>query len=337
MQMIGSLAVRIRFLAAAIALVMLTCGTRSKAWCASQNLWFSSYSSGVESYTTGQLKKSGMPTPIQLSTFSDASGLAFDKSHNLWVVVYDGGSEVVQFTPAQLKNLKNDPSPTPAVVIRSTSTFSDIIGCNFDPQGNLWVVDYSNDSIDELSKAQLAAGSGNVTPAVVITSSDLDEPNFVTFDKAGNGWVDSYRNSKIAEFSSSQLMGSGSKSATVLLSDDGSGTSLDLPGEIAFDDKDNLWFGNFAAATVVEYAKDQLTSSGNPAPTVKLSSTIFLTEAPFAAVFDSKGNLVIKNYYNGTIAKFTPKQLKVSGAPVPKVSVTGAEIYTSQIIFGAAN
>jgi len=130
MQMIGSLAVRIRFLAAAIALVMLTCGTRSKAWCASQNLWFSSYSSGVESYTTGQLKKSGMPTPIQLSTFSDASGLAFDKSHNLWVVVYDGGSEVVQFTPAQLKNLKNDPSPTPAVVIRSTSTFSDIIGCN---------------------------------------------------------------------------------------------------------------------------------------------------------------------------------------------------------------
>ena len=69
---------------------------------------------------------------------------------------------------------------------------------------------------------------------------------------------------------------------------------------------------------------------------MKLSSTIFLTEAPFAAVFDSKGNLVIKNYYNGTIAKFTPKQLKVSGAPVPKVVVTGAENDNNQIIFGPA-
>ena len=108
-----------------------------------------------------------------------------------------------------------------------------------------------------------------------------------------------------------------------MLSDDGSGTSLDEPGEIAFDQKGNLWVPNYGADTVVEYAKDQLTSSGNPAPTVKLSSAIF--DEPLGAVFDSSGNLVVMNYYNGTIAKFTPKQLKASGAPVPKVSVTGTE------------
>jgi hypothetical protein len=58
-----------------------------------------------------------MPTPIDLSTYTTASGLAFDKSHNLWVVAEE--DEVVEFTAAQLKNLKKDPSPTPGVIITS--------------------------------------------------------------------------------------------------------------------------------------------------------------------------------------------------------------------------
>jgi hypothetical protein len=43
------------------------------------------------------------------------------------------------------------------------------------------------------------------------------------------------------------------------------------------------------------------------------------------------------NYGNGTIAKFTPKELKASGAPVPKVSVTGTDTENQQIIFGSAS
>lgn len=261
-----------------------------------------------------------------------ATGLAFDKSDNLWAVIND--DEVVRFTAAQLKGLKTNPSPTPGVIITSTSTFTNLIGYNFDQQGNLWVVDGDN-SIDELSKAQLAAGSGNVTPAVVITSSDLVFPLYVTFDKVGNAWVDNQDGDTIAEFSASQLTSGGSKSATVLLSDDGSGTSLSRPTEIAFDKKGNLWVPNYGADTVVEYAKAQLTSSGNPAPTVKLTSAIF--DGPWGAVFDSGGNLVVMNYYDDTIAKFTAKQLKASGAPIPKVSVTGRETEISQIIFGPAS
>ncbi len=141
-------------------------------------------------------------------------------------------------------------------------------------------------------------------------------------------------NNKIAEFSASQLTTGGTKSPTVLLSDDGSG-SLDEPGEIAFDHKGNLWVPNQAADTVVEYAKDQLTSSGSPTPAVTLSSAIF--DGPWGAVFDSSGNLVVMNYDNGTIAKFKPKQLKVSGAPIPKISVTGTEETSYQIIFGPAS
>jgi DNA-binding beta-propeller fold protein YncE len=140
----------------------------------------------------------------------------------------------------------------------------------------------------------------------------------------------------LAEFSASQLTSAGSKSATVLLSDDGSGTSLDSPGEIAFDHQGNLWVPNLGANTVMEYAKGQLTTSDSPAPMVKLSSAIF--NGPYGAVFDSKGNLVVVNYFaDGTIAKFTAKQLKATGAPIPKVSVKGNGSANYQIIFGPAS
>jgi secreted PhoX family phosphatase len=172
MQTIRDLTGRGRLLTAVIAFLTLICGTPSHAWCGSENLWISFTGTGIDSYTSKQIKKSGMPSPIHLSTFDFVPGLAFDKSKNLWVVV--DNEEVVEFTAAQLKNLKSDPSPTPSVVITGTSTFQSIDGCNFDQQGNLWVVDDFGHSIDELSKAQLAAGSANVTPAIVITSADLD-------------------------------------------------------------------------------------------------------------------------------------------------------------------
>ena len=313
---------RWRRLAAAIALLMLSCGTPSHAWCA--NLWVSFTSGsggGIESYTPGQLAKSGTPTPIHLSTFDSATGIAFDESHNLWAVI--DGHEVVRFNAAQLKNLERDPSPAPGVIIKSMA-FKSLYGCSFDHQGNLWVVDSDNASIDELSEEQLNAGSGNVAPHIVITSSDLDGPNFVTFDKVGNAWVDSKDGNQIAEFSAGELTSGGRKSADVLLSDDGSCTNLCSPGEIAFDQRGNLWVPNEDADTVVEYAKDQLTSSGKPAPMVTLSSAIF--DAPWGAVFDTSGDLVVMNYSDGTIAKFTSIQLKVSGAPIPEISVTGSKI-----------
>ena len=327
---------RWRTLAASIAFMVLTCGAPARIYGASANLWIaldSGRDSALESYASGQLKKSGMPTPTHLSTFSSARGLAFDKSHNLWAVI-DEINEVVRFTPAQLKNLRNDPNPTPDVVITSASTFRNPVGCNFDGQGNLWVVDYSNASLDELSKAQLAAGSGDVTPAIVITSPDLDSPDFVTFDKAGNAWLNDEDISIIAKFSARQLTSSGSKSPALTLSDDGSGSSLSIPGEITFDESGNLWVPNFGSDTVAEYAKTQLTKSGKPVPKVKFTSAIFHSEEPWGAAFNSKGDLFVMNWGNGVIAEFKPTQLRASGAPVPKVTVTGTENLNVQISFG---
>jgi tripartite motif-containing protein 71 len=329
MQTICNLMRRIRFLTV---LAIVTCGAPSQAWCGSQSLWVSYYEvSGIASFTSKQLKKSGTPTPTELSTYADASGLAFDQSGNLWAVV--DTRYVVEFTAAQLKDLSSNPSPTPGVIITSTSVAVDFIGCNFDPQGNLWIADGDDDRIEEISKAQLAAGSnGDITFAAEIYATDFAFPAFITFDEAGNAWVASQGLSKLVELSASQLTSSGTKSPTVVISDDGSGTSLHLPGEIAFDKKGDLWVPNLISNTVVEYAKSQLSSTGNPAPTVKLSSKVF--DGPFGVAFDSKGDLATMNYNNGTIAKFTAGQIKASGSPAPKAALRTDGTDNYQIIFG---
>jgi hypothetical protein len=324
---------RCRRWAGGFALLMLTCCIPARAWCAkaSENLWISSLDTGIETYTAKQLKKSGMPTPTLLSTFDVVSGLAFDSSNNLWAVVND--DEVVEFTAAQLSDLATDPNPTPAVDITS-ATFVDLNGCNFDSQGNLWLVDGETHALEELSKAQLAAGSGEVTPAIVITSSDLGAPGFVTFDAEGNAWIDNEDFNTIVEFSVSQLSSSGDDAAAVVLSDDGSGALSD-PGEIAFDKKGDLWVPNFNSNKVLKYAKTQLTSSGDPTPAVALSSTAF--DGPFGAVFASNGDLVIMDFSDGTILEFTSNKLKKTGTEKPKVTVTGGTDSVAQIIFGPAS
>jgi hypothetical protein len=319
----------------AIVVLMLTCAGASRAW--SANLWVSfDGGGGVASFAPGQIKKSGSPIPVVLSTYSFSSGLAFDKAGNLWTVSEGEGDQVAQFTAAQLKNLKNNPSPTPKVIITGAD-FNDLYGCNFDRQGNLWVVNYSGDAIEEMSKAQLNAGTASLpAPAKSITSPELDGPNFVTFDRAGNAWVDNESNDTVVEFSASKLASGGSQLPNVILRDDGSGSSIASPGEIAFDKDGNRWVPNYGSDTVAEYAKDQLTS-GSPAPKVKLNSAAFNEGGPWGAVFCSKGDLVVMNYNNGTILEFTPQQLKASGAPVPKVSVTGSETTNYQIIFGPSS
>jgi sugar lactone lactonase YvrE len=324
---------RVRFPAAAIALLMLTCGTPPSAWCASKNLWVANQNGVIESYSSKQLKKSGMPTPIELNTTGSAQGLAFDKSKNLWATVHPDHSEVVQFTAAQLKDLKHNPNPTPAVVISTdTTVVRDLFGCHFDSQGNLWIADTQNGSLDELSKAQLAAGSAEeVTPNIIITSPDLFNAEFVTFDKDGNAWVSGSGEDTIAEFTASQLTSGGSKSATIVLT-----TNL-CPEDMEFDKEGDLWVAGACSDTVVKFASSQLTSSGSPTPTVTLNSASFSDDEPSGLAFDSSGDLLVATFVGDTISKLTPKQLKASGAPVPKVVVTIPEAGDNQIIFGPAD
>jgi sugar lactone lactonase YvrE len=327
----------LRYIAAIamIAMLAVASGAWSPAWGkpAAASLWAGDTNNDkVVELTPSNLGSSGSPAPVILDSagLGEPEGVAFDLSKNLWVSTFENHL-VLEFTPAQLNDLGTVSNPTPAATINSTS-FVELDGDTFDKDGNLWIVDYGANGVDELSKTQLNAGSNaDITPAITITSSSLDDPNFDVFDKSGNLWVSSEDNSEIVEFAAEQLGSSGALTPKVVLSSN-SANSLDEPGEMAFDSKGNLWVTNFDIGTVVMFAKKQLRASGSPTPKVTLSSSVF--DGPWGLAFDRGHNLWVSNYNNGTIFKFRSKQLKKSGALTPPVILQGVLSGSYGMTFG---
>lgn len=310
----------------------LICIAAPRARAGSDALWVAdSFDAQVDEYLPSALKSSGERKVIIIPTGERAWGVCFDKSKNLWVTAGDTSTteEILGYTAAALKTLPS--AITPAVTITS-STFDGVGGCTFDKRGNLWLADYEADSLDEISAEQLEAGSGSITPAVVITSSStpLDEPSFVAFDASGNLWTASQEEGAIFEFSASQLSSGGAQLPAGFLT---GGGDLDAPAGIGFDKHGNLWVANDGNGTVVMFPKGHLGDKYD-APTVTISSSSL--DGPWGLVFKSS-DLWVLNYGNGTAQKFVPSQLKRSGAPAAKGLLAGiAGDGNWQITFGPA-
>jgi streptogramin lyase len=304
-------------------------------------LWMASpEQTGVTGATGGiievrpfQLLKSGVPKRIKIKDafgpLANSAGIAFQPNGALWVTTLN--NTVLKFTPAQLSNLSVVPHPKPKVKITSSS-FGFNIGCAFDSHVNLWIVDSLNDAIHEISHAQLAAGTAEVTPAVTITdTTDLTSPSFAAFDATGDIWISSLSNSKLVEFSASQLANSGSPIPNVIISS----TSLNEPGEIAFDGSGNLWVTNAGNDTVVEFTAAQLTATGSPAANVVISDDGSGSLAtPWGLQFDDTQRLWVFDYMSGHVVKYGPGQLAATGSPTPRITLTGLPLFSAQIIFG---
>jgi hypothetical protein len=121
-------------------------------------LWYGSdidsihgvFGDDVGEITPDQLKN-GTPSRIKLfekPALNNAMGVAFDGGGNLWVTTMD--NHVFEFSQAQLATLATNPTPVPAIAFTS-SAFEFILGCTFDAQGNLWVVDSESNGVDEFA------------------------------------------------------------------------------------------------------------------------------------------------------------------------------------------
>lgn len=315
----------------ACAVLALTLASTASAGSA---LWIAdSQNFQIAEIPASQLRHNTTAKPVvneSAAISSEPWGVCFDKGKNLWV---SGDTEqLLKFTSAQLKKLgPSSNSPSPVVTI-SSSSFIDIVGCTFDSHGNLWVVDAENKSIDEVSAAQLSAGTATITPAVVITdSAEFSDPVFIAFDQSENLWVSDRVADKLFEFASGLLTGGGAKSASITISNNGG--SLLGNGELAFDSQGNLWVPNESGPTVVMFSKSDLAMSGSPAPAVTLSSAAL--NGPFSLAFQgSNGPLWVLDENDNKLFKFLPSQIKSSGAPTPKVTVQNAANEAWQITFG---
>ena len=161
----------------------------------------------------------------------------------------------------------------------------------------------------------------------VTTISDFPStPLSDAFDAAGDLWVST--DTSVVEFSKAELA-TASPAPTVTISTSGG-------AQLVFDPSGDLWivtgggpdcFGTPCSNEVLEFTKDQLSTSGSPTPTVTINSTktgpTGSIYGPYSLAFTSFGNLWVENFDNDTTVEFGKDQLSTSGSPTPLRTIVG--------------
>ncbi|HVX22488.1 MAG TPA: IPT/TIG domain-containing protein [Acidimicrobiales bacterium] len=285
-------------------------------------------------YTATQMATSGSPTPaVTIVATTPPSlaapyGAAFDPSGDLWVTQCTGpgttGSALEEYTPGQLAASGTAEPAARLLPASATTALACPYGAAFDRSGDLWVANYSSRTLVEYTPAQLAAG-GRQTPATVVGSPGFDSPGDVAFDRSGDLWVGNLGGTTVVELTPDQLAAGGVQAPAVTIGQPAGGTPtvLATPTGLAFDGAGDLWVASATNDTVAEYAPSQLGASGNPTPSVVLSSAGGTLAGPVGLAFDGSGNLWVANSAGPSLVTFTPDQMTASGSPVPAATITG--------------
>ena len=287
-------------------------------------VYVSNYAGSASTITSYPLTASGNQSPAATLSSSGSSFAswtqAFDANGDLWLANFAGGT-LVEYTPSQLAATG---APTPAVTISASGgSLNGPTGLAFDARGDLWVANFSGNTVVEYTPSQLAA-TGAPTPAVTISASggSLNGPLGFAFDARGDLWVANFSGNTVVEYTPSQLAANGAPTPAVTLS--ASGGSLNGPTGPAIDARGDLWVANNGSNTVVEYTPSQLAATGAPTPAVTISASGGSLVEPAGLAFDASGNLWVANQGANVVVKYTPSQLAATGAPTPAVTLSGA-------------
>lgn len=198
-----------------------------------------------------------------------------------------------------------------------------VSGIQFQPSGAMWACTLNN-TVLKFTLAQLhnLSVQPHPRPTTIITASGSF--GFIIgckLDSHVNLWVVDALNDAVHEISHAQLIaGSADITPAVTITD---GPDLSSPAFDTFDTAGNLWISSEGNGKIVEFAANQLGTSGSPAPNVVISSTSL--DEPGEMDFDSSGNLWVSNAGNSTVVEFTPAQLAATGSPTANVVLTIAD------------
>jgi secreted PhoX family phosphatase len=326
------------------AFVLNACASSTGPGTGGVTLWVSNINANtILGYSATQIKSSTSAAPAVVigtppggdgEAIGGNTGIAFDRSGNLWVAeVGTSPNMLLMYASSQL-GASNTPKPAVTITSTQPDTFEptdsaalDVpIAIAFDASGNLWVAndDPQGGTLLEFTTSQLAA-SGNPRPAVAITGNgvSVSDPQAIAFDRAGNLWV--ANEADIVEFSASQIGSSGSPVPAVTL--DYPSPRIISPSGLAFDHDGDLWVSSNLASALYEFTPSQLLASGNPAPATTLSASGKTggLSSPVAITFDRSGNLWVTSATN-TVSEFLASQLKTSGAPAAALTISGSAL-----------
>src|SRR5579875_820941 len=278
---------------------------------------------------------------LMLSVVIIAAGCG-SSSNNHIVVVPTATATAMTATPTPTTRASATPTSSSTPTPTSTSTPTPTSTSTPTPTPTpakvaLWVDNTTNSApnpyVDEFTGATLTSPGATVVPtptAKNLSAQIAPDTSGVTFDSSDNQWVSVCGSEsdfgRLAEFTTTTLAtltGKPSAAPTpdVIISDSGSGKSVNCPWNATFDSNGNLWVANSNEFTappgfVTEYQPGQLTKTGNPVPFVTLTDTTDKFVSPTGVVFDSAGDLIVSD--------FGPDQFSPTPAGSAKVLVFDA-------------
>jgi secreted PhoX family phosphatase len=267
------------------------------------------------------------------TTLRAPNGISFDPAGNLWVVDQNNNRVLEYLAPITT-------GEAASVVIGQTSfttnTFGTTatglgtpFGISFDPAGNLWVTDASNNRVLKYlapittgEAAILEIGQASLTGPSATT---LFAPSGISFDPAGNLWVVDKGSNRVLEYLAPIT---GGEAATTVIgqasfnTDIGStgAATLFAPSGISFDPAGNLWVTDYSSNRVLEYAAPITTGEtasvviGQTGLAINTFGTTATTlHAPIGISFDSVGNLWVVDTLNNRVLEFSATITQVTG------------------------
>jgi sugar lactone lactonase YvrE len=298
----------------------------------------------------GQSSFTGSGTATTSTGLSGPTGLAFDSSHNLWVVDM-GNSRVLEYeTPfstgeastlviGQASFTSSDYSTT------NSTNLSYATGLAFDSSGNLWVADQGNDRVVEYKApfttheaASLVIGQAGFTTsnAGATTASNLNGVKALTFDSSGNLWAVDFRQSRVLEYTApfstheAAALAIGQTSFTsrecaFTSTCAANSTNLFDPNAVAFDSGGNLWVADGDNNRVLEYSAPFSTHEGaalvlgqSGLTGHEAATTQTGLGAPEGLAFDSGHNLWVADYANSRVLEYGGAAVTTTTSTTPE-------------------
>ncbi len=230
--------------------------------------------------------KNGSTTP------TDTATAAVNIAHN-------PGENVAETNIAALYGLQTPSSPFQPTLSAAPYDFSIAIvytgggldtcdGIAIDAAGNVWVANYSNNSISEFGP------TGTPNSNSPFTGGGLSEPVYIAIDGSGNVWA-ANPTSSISEFNSSGSPVTGSPFF---------GGGLDDVKAIAVDKSGNVWATNYLGKSISEFSPSGTPASGSPYTGGGL-------DLPLGIAIDTSGNVWETNPDSNIVSEFNS-----SGSPV---------------------
>ena len=274
---------------------------------------------GVIQTIAGNGTSNGDAGPATTALFNDPTGVAVDSSGNLFIA--DGNNNRIREVTAANGTIQTiagtgaagfsgDKGPA------SSATFNNITAVFVDTHGNIFIGDYYNDRVREISNGIVQTVAGNGTygfsgdngPATI---AEIGGPTGLFVDASGNIFIADFNNNRIREvFASTGTIQTVAGNGTAGFSgDNGPATSAELngPGGVFVDSSGNIFISDynnnrirevFSGTGIIQTIAGNGTAGfggdGGAATSAQLNS-------PDSVFVDRSGNIFIADYKNNRI------------------------------------